>query len=105
MRIIYIAGPYRNESIWGTLQNIRRAEMAALQYWRKGFAVICPHKNSALMDGAQNTSEDTWLNGDLEILSRCDVVVALPGWKNSAGASQEVEHARSLGIPVWDYPV
>lgn len=79
--------------------------MVALEYWRKGYAVICPHKNTALFDGAEGTTDDTWLEGDLEILGRCDVVVALPGWKGSMGARAEVVEARRQGIPVWEYPM
>ena len=100
MKLIYIAGPYTADTIWGVVQNIRNAEQAALEYWRKGYAVICPHKNTALFDGAG----PDWLKGDLEMLRRCDALVRLPKWFGSEGARTEVREARLHNIPVWDYP-
>ena len=102
MKLIYIAGPYTADTTWGIVQNIRKAEQAALEYWRKGYAVICPHKNTALFDGA--APDGTWLEGDLEMLRRCDALVRLPDWHNSPGARREVKEARELGIPIWEYP-
>jgi hypothetical protein len=98
MKIAYIAGPYRSETIWGIKENIRRAEKAALKYWLKGYAVICPHKNSAFFDGA--APDEVWLNGDLEILKRCDVIVMIDGWEWSTGAKDELEKARAHGLEV-----
>ncbi len=102
MKLVYIAGPYTADTTWQTVQNIRKAEEAALHYWRKGFAVICPHKNTALFDGA--CPDETWLEGDLEMLRRCDVIVLLPHWQTSPGARREVKEALDCGIQVWDYP-
>jgi hypothetical protein len=45
--------------------------------------------------------DETWLKGDLELLKRCDAVWALPGWDTSIGATGEVNHAKSLNIPVF----
>lgn len=52
MRVAYVIGPYRAGTVRGIVENIRRAEEVALALWRLGFAVICPHKNTALFDGA-----------------------------------------------------
>jgi len=98
MRVAYISGPYHGDTIWETVQNIRLAEAVALDYWKKGYAVICPHKNSALFDGA--APESIWIAGDLEILSRCDVIVMIAGWRKSKGAQLELERARELGLEV-----
>lgn len=91
MQIVYISGPYRNKSINGMWENIAVARKVALKYWRLGYAVICPHLNTAFMDGA--CPDDVWLQGDLEILLRCDVVVMLSGWEKSEGACEEHEIA------------
>jgi hypothetical protein len=96
--IAYIAMPYRGASEWEVVQHVRAAEALALKYWRKGYAVICPHKNTALMGGAAPC--DTWLHGDLALLARCDVIVMGPGWRGSEGACTELEHARAWGIGV-----
>jgi len=101
MQVAYICGPYRAPTIHQTVQNIRRAEEAALALWRMGYAVICPHKNTSLLDGACDDS--VWLEGDLELLRRSDLVVTLPGWEQSEGSKSEVAEARKLGIPVYSF--
>lgn len=87
MKVIYIAGPYRAGDLQGILNNIKRARRVAARLWGQGWAVICPHSNTALFDGLANDS--VWLKGDLEILSRCDAVYMMDGWELSEGASQE----------------
>jgi hypothetical protein len=98
MKLAYIAGPYRANSEYGVLSNIRKAEQYALKYWQKGYAVICPHKNTALFGGS--LPESAWLEGDLEILRRCDVVVMIPGWRASTGAVQEFTLASDLRMEI-----
>ena len=66
MKLSYIAGPYRSDTINGIVQNIRNAEKVAIKYWRLGYAVICPHKNTALFDGL--LPDHVWLEGDIEII-------------------------------------
>jgi hypothetical protein len=41
--------------------------------------------------------DTVWLEGDLVILRRCDVVAMMPGWKQSEGARAEETLARELG--------
>lgn len=98
--VIYVAGPYRSDSEWQVVQNIRNAEAVSLELWGLGYAVICPHKNTALFGGAH--PDDVWLQGDLEILRRCDALYRLPAWESSAGTITEVELARTLGLPIID---
>ena len=100
MKLIYIAGPYRAASEWKLVQNIRRAEALALEVWHLGHACICPHKNTALFGGA--APDELWLEGDLEILRRCDAVLCTDDWQRSVGACGEVGLARSLEIPVFE---
>jgi hypothetical protein len=100
MKIVYIAGPYRAGSEYQVLQNIRRAEELAIRVWRSGAACICPHKNTAFFGGA--AEDAVWLEGDLEIIRRCDAVVCTETWRMSRGAVGEVELARSLSIPVFE---
>lgn len=97
-KVAYIAGPYRASTPHGILQNIRKAEAVAIQYWQQGYAVFCPHKNTALLDG--RLPDEVWLAGDLAILARCDVCIMLPGWKDSEGARQEHGFARTHGIEI-----
>jgi len=99
MVLVYIAGPYRAKTIHETVENIRRAEAVAIKYWKEGYAVICPHLNTALLDGA--IPDRKILKGDLVILSRCDIVVMMKGWEKSQGARAEHDYAQELGITIY----
>ena len=96
MKIAYIVGPYRSkEGINGIVNNIRRAEKVALKYWKLGYCVICPHKNTALMDGVD--TDEMFLEGGEELVRRSDVIVAMNGWDLSLGSIEEIELAKQLG--------
>jgi hypothetical protein len=99
MKLIYVAGPYRAKTEWELVQNIRRAEALALEVWRRGAACICPHKNTAWFGGCADDS--VWLEGDLEMLRRCDGVLCTDDWQRSEGARNEVAEAERLGIAVF----
>jgi len=105
MRLVYLAGPYRsNRGEHGVFANILKAREAAIELWRLGYAVLCPHLNTFLMGGALNETEDIWLEGDLEMLQRCDVLVVLPGWEQSQGSQAEIEQARKAGLEIYYWP-
>jgi hypothetical protein len=93
MKVVYISAPYRSNSINGIHENIEIARRVALRYWRKGFAVICPHLNTAYFDGA--ISDEEILAGDIEILKRCDGIVMCGNWKDSEGARNELVIAQA----------
>ena len=99
MKVIYIAGPFRGPNHWAIAENIRNAERAALEVWRMGAAAICPHANTAHFQDA--APDDIWLKGDLEILRRCDGILMLPTYKESKGATAEMQEALTLGMPVF----
>jgi len=96
--LVYIAGPYRASTEWGIKQNIRSAEAVALKYWKLGYAVICPHKNTSFLGGT--LPDSAWLKGDLAILARCDVIVMAPGWIDSEGARAELRFAELHDLEV-----
>jgi predicted mannosyl-3-phosphoglycerate phosphatase (HAD superfamily) len=87
MKVIYVAGPFRADTSWEMEQNVRRAEEVALELWKLGAAVICPHSNTRFYQG--EADDQVWLDGDIEILKRCDAVYMLPDWTESVGASEE----------------
>jgi len=103
VKLAYTAGPYRSEhGTRGIIANIRAAEAVAVELWRLGFAVICPHLNSALLDGVVPDAQ--FLAGDLLMMERCDLVVMFPRWRQSEGAKREREHAIARGISVYEWP-
>jgi len=98
MKVCYIAGKYRAKTPRGIVENIRAAEAVALKYWKQGHAVICPHMNSALFDGA--LPDEVWMDGDLAILERCHTIVMMQGWQESDGARREHEMALGLRLEI-----
>jgi len=101
MRVLYIAGKYSDKDDTKQLANIRHAGQAAIAMWRKGYAVICPHLNTALFDWTYPEVErNVWIDGDLEILRRCDVVYFLKGYEESEGAMLEFKLANDLGLEI-----
>lgn len=108
MKLAYVAGPYRGKSknkIINKLQvirNILAAREVAKELWRMGYAVLCPHSNTALFDGI--APDKTFLDGDIVMLKRCDLIVMMPNWMDSSGAIDEFCVAQTHGIPayLWD---
>lgn len=105
MKICYISGPYRGKSkikLINKLQvirNIIQARKVARKLWKQDYAVVCPHSNSALMP------DNRVMDGYMEILKRCDMIVMIPGWEESAGARFELQGARRWNIKAywWDW--
>lgn len=95
MKVAYISGPYSAATIVETVRNIRAAERVAIKWWHAGYAVICPHLNTALLDG--ELPYELVMDGDIELVGRSDVIVMMPRWKYSNGAIREHEHAERLG--------
>jgi hypothetical protein len=108
MKIAYVAGPYRGKSKiklihkWQVIFNIIRARDVAKELWKQGYAVICPHSNTALFDGI--VPDEVVLDGDIEILKRCDLIVMIPGWRQSTGSLNELRIAQKWNIKAyyWD---
>lgn len=80
-------------------KNIRRAEVMALEVWRLGAAAICPHANTRFFQGV--LPDHIWLDGDLEIVRRCDALLLVDGWEKSAGARGEVDEAGRFGLKIF----
>ena len=100
LKVVYIAGPYRADTQWGMHTNIKRAERTALDVWFLGGVALCPHKNTAYFEGAWGIESQVWLDGDLELLSRCDAVYLAPDWEKSEGARAEIKFAKENNIPI-----
>ncbi|KKN65498.1 hypothetical protein LCGC14_0481020 [marine sediment metagenome] len=98
MKVIFISGPYRAKTEWQLVENIRAAEAAAIKLWREGWAVFCAHKNSAHFGGV--CDESNFLNGDIEILKRCDAIYMLKSWRASVGACVELEIAMGIDLEI-----
>ena len=103
--LIYTAGKYSGETYQEVEKNIFLARKVSIELWEKGHAVICPHLNTAHFEDFNNKiSWQEYLNGDFNIISRCDAMVMLPDWEKSKGAQIEFQYAQELRMPIYIYP-
>jgi nucleoside 2-deoxyribosyltransferase len=98
VKLIYIAGPYTAPTPEGVAANIERARKAACRCIERGWAVICPHTNSAGMD---KYGHEYWYAADLEMLGRCDAMYVLLNYERSRGTLAEIRFARENGIMIF----
>ena len=104
--LIYLATPIRPKNGRTIEENVADAKALALSLWKLGYTVICPAANSDLPITLAEKELDIsrWLNGDIEILAKCDAIVVAPNWMNSQGVSGEIMFAQLMNIPVYYYP-
>jgi hypothetical protein len=108
--IVYTAGPYQEirnyhgQCIISKKHNIKVARLIAMDLWDDGYIVICPHLNTLDFEYFTAGGNESYAEGDLEIVARMDALVMLPNWYLSKGAILEKEHAEKLNIPVVIWP-
>jgi len=104
MKIAYVAGKYRDcRGPHYIFENVVKARDIAAQLWAMGYVVICPHTNTMFMDGI--VGKDTvWGEGDKELVIMSDLIVMLPRWEESAGATAERKEALDNNVPVFRWP-
>lgn len=96
----YIAGPYRSR--WGLIGrawNILQAWLYGRRVARIGAFPVVPHTGTAFYDGLQ--PDEFFLDGTLQTLKRCDVIVMMPTWRTSAGSRSELAWAEANDMPVF----
>lgn len=105
MKVIYIAGPFRasnkvtgKSDAWGVQRNVMAAMACALEVWKLGAVALCPHSNTMFFQDAAGCEDSVWLQGDLELLRRCDAIMLTPDWERSSGARAERDFARKLNM-------
>ena len=93
MHLVYIAGPFRGATPFDVAQNVRRAEFFGLLVGKAGAVPVIPHTMFANFD--KSLPDAFWLDATMDILKRCDGIVAIPGWQRSTGAKAEVAWAEA----------
>lgn len=99
MKVVYIAGKYRDTDAYLIWQHINSARELAIAVWRLGAVALCPHMNSMFFEGA--ATADAFIEGTLELMRRCDAVLVTPGYESSVGTRGEIKEAEKLGKPVF----
>lgn len=95
--IIYVSGKYSGDID----ANIQKAREASIKLWELGYTVFCPHLNTFHFEKDCKCFYEDYINGDIEILRRCNAVFMLDGWKDSLGAVKEHKFALVWGIPAF----
>ncbi len=91
---VYVSGPYTKDD---PVVNTRAALDAGTLILNAGHVPIIPHL-SLLWHLIYPRPWGDWIEYDLELIKRCDVLVRLPG--ESRGADLEVAFAERLQIPI-----
>lgn len=92
---VYVSGPLGSHPIEGA----KSAIFAGVKLWRAGCCPVIPHLFILADLVASGMGYADWLEWDLELLSRCDAILRLPG--NSPGADAEVLEAKRLLLPIF----
>lgn len=100
MKVMYVSGKYRDSrGPWYVKKNIDRAADAAMELWKMGFCVICPHQNTYFFEGP--IDDPVIIAGDCELVRRSDGVAIIPGWETSQGTRIEFDTAQQANKPVF----
>jgi hypothetical protein len=99
--IIYVSGRYSAPTKLGILENIMTAEFAAIKVWERGHVAICPHLNTRFFEEKTDLTPEEYINGDLNILERCDAILMLGNWRDSHGAKIEHDFAKVENIRIF----
>jgi hypothetical protein len=100
MTVVYIAGPFRGPTPWVVEQHVRIAEALAFAVAQIGAMPLCPHTNTRFFHGTM--TDEFWLDGTIELMSRCDAVLLTRDWHESQAARGEVARAHQLSLPVFE---
>lgn len=96
--LIYIAGPLGAPTPLGVRRNIEAARDLGLMVAEAGAYPVIPHTNTGEFYGLLDEAT-LWVPGAMELLKRCDAVVALDTWEKSKGAQAEMRWALEHKLP------
>lgn len=85
---VYISGPITGVTNYKRIFEGYKDKLVA-----KGFDVINPAELTSVI--GDSFSYDEIMDIDLDILSRCDYMIQLPGWEKSRGCNIEYGYARA----------
>lgn len=101
--LVYVAGAYHGILPEDAVLNIAKAEKTSIELIRNGWDVFTPHKNTSGYERYEDGHilQRTWIDMDLNILSRCDYMFVMDNWHNSAVTREEMSFAAAHNIPIY----
>ena len=85
---VYISGPMKG------IKDSNFPEFESAKIWllkNTQFEVFSPH------DCEKLPSYEDYMRADIKLLCECDIIVMLPGWRNSKGATLEKAVSDAIG--------
>ena len=103
LKIIFVAGPYFGDGSYNMIdQNIRDAEAFQIALVNRGIHCFCAHNHTNHFEVKAKASEIFYKAFDTEVLRiLCDAVLAMPRWKESSGARDEIKWAEENNVPIF----
>lgn len=98
MILCYVAGPFSAPTREGVEANIRKAERMGLEVAKLGLMPVIPHTNTSHPDFEHIQPYQFWVEGTLELLKACQVMILCEGWEKSSGSRGEKFYAATHGI-------
>ena len=94
---VYISGPMTG------LPNFNRDSFAVAEAWCREQGMSPFNPGWLLFEDDTAFSYDEMLEIDMNALSKCDMILLLPGYEKSKGAIKELERALELGLQVQHF--
>ena len=109
MKLLYIAGQYSfpDKKTWPDSRdridlNIAAARHAGAIAAERGWFPVIPHANTAHFERyCPMVSREFWLDGTMVLLSKCDAILMIQGYEDSAGAKKEEQFAKDRGMRIY----
>lgn len=98
--VIYLSGKYSGKTKREISRNIEIARNYAIMLWEAGATVVTPHLNTQHFEQDCTCTYEDYIEGDLALLGKCDVIYMLEDWEQSGGARIEKDYARKEGIHI-----
>jgi|SRR5579875_3669374 len=93
---VYLSGPMSGLPNF----NYNTFHAVAAELRNAGYKVVSPAEN--VDDPSADWSD--FMRRDIALMLQTDIIVALPGWEKSRGASIEIALGVKLGMNVFEYP-
>jgi len=101
---VYVAGKYDDNNVISVLNNMRLGMRTCTELILKGYAPFCPwldYQYTLMLREGEKISREMYHKYSLSWLDVSDCVLALPNYKDSGGALNEIIRAEYLKIPVY----
>jgi len=95
--LIYLSAPYSAKNKESIEANIRFAEQNMIELLKKGYSVICPHKNTSHLDDIMPWA--AFMEMSFTHIQKCEAVFFCGGWQLSRGCWEEYQYCLKNNIP------